>query len=386
MVSIPEVLAVNVENGSDGGHEPFWASEVWVLFDFPSPSVNPPTAGIPPAREKRGRKGGTEMKRRGKDVLRLALIFIILVLSGSLWAAEEKYPTRPIEFILNFPPGGPLDTSTRIIHAPLQAVLGVPIVLTTKAGAGGALGADFVVKSKSDGYTVLASANAALTVGPSVNPQIAYKYTDFAPICTYASDPGVITCKANAPWKDLEGLVEYAKKNPGKLNYGSPGMGTVAYFAMEIFKLSYGLDIVPVHFQGTGPVKNAILGGHVDLAASGFGSLAALIKAGNIIPLVTTAPKRIPEFPDVPTMAEKGFPEASLNIWFGLFVPKNCPRIVIERLGDAMEKVMRDPQVTDQLKKAGMVPDYRDSEGTFKLVENEFRAVAKVVKMMGIGK
>jgi tripartite-type tricarboxylate transporter receptor subunit TctC len=163
-------------------------------------------------------------------------------------------------------------------------------------------------------------------------------------------------------------------------------MGTVAFFATEIFKLSYGLDIVPVHFQGTGPVKNAILGGHVDLAASGFGSLASLIKAGNIIPLVTTASKRLAAFPDVPTMVEKGFPEASLNIWFGLFIPKKCPKIVVDKLAWGMDKAMKDPVVISQIEKAGLFVDYRDSEETFKLVEQEYAAVAKVVKKSGIGK
>jgi len=325
------------------------------------------------------------------DKKRRAFIFLVaaslLAISLAMaWAAEEKYPTRQIEFIVNFPPGGPVDVATRIIQPPLQAILAVPIVLTTKAGAAGALGADFVAKAKPDGYTVLASANAPLTVAPNVNPQIVYKYTDFAHVCSYAADPGVITSKAGAPWKNLEELVEYAKKNPGKLNYGSPGMGTVAFFAMEIFKLSYGLDIVPVHFQGTGPVKSAILGGHVDLAASGFGALAPLIRAGNIIALVSTSSKRLAAFPDVPTMAEKGFPEASLNIWCGLFVPQRCPKVVVEKLGQAMDKVMKDPSVIGQMEKAGLFADYRDSEGTFRLVEQEFAAVAQVVKKMGIGK
>lgn len=315
-----------------------------------------------------------------------SFVLLMAIFSNLGWSQEEKYPTRQIECIVNFPPGGPLDTSIRIIQPGLQAALGVPVVLTTKGGAAGALGADFVNKAKPDGYTILASANAALTVAPNVNPQITYKYTDFAHICSYTADPGVITSKAGAPWKNLEGLVEYAKKNPGKLNYGSPGMGTVAYFAMEIFKLSYGLDIVPVHFQGTGPIKNAILGGHVDLAASGFGSLAPLIRAGNIFPLVSTAPKRVEAFPDVPTMAEKGFPDASLNIWFGLFVPQKCPKVVVDKLATAMERVMKDPAVNSQIEKAGLFVDYRDSEGTFKLVETEFAAVAKVVKKMGIGK
>lgn len=313
-------------------------------------------------------------------------ISLLALFSTAGWGAEEKYPTRQIEFILNFPPGGPLDTGMRIIHQPLQTALGVPIVLTTKGGAGGALGADFVSKAKPDGYTVLATNNGALTIAPTVNPQITYRIQDFTPICTFVNDPGVITSKTGAPWKNLAELVDYARKNPGKLNYGTPGMGTVAYFAMEIFKLSYGLDIVPVHFQGTGPAKNAILGGHVDLASSGFGSLTPLIKAGNIFPLVTTAPKRLASFPDVPTMAEKGFPDASLNIWFGLFVPQKCPENVGNKLFWGMDRVMKDPGVISQIEKAGLFVDYRDSENTLKLAEQEFAAIAKVVKKTGIGK
>lgn len=323
-------------------------------------------------------------KKIGFVLLGLAVLVGVFVNPG--WTQEEKYPTRQIECIVNFPPGGPLDTSIRIIQPHLQAALGVPVVLTTKGGAAGALGTDFVAKAKPDGYTILASANAPLTIAPNVNPQITYKYTDFAHICTYTADPGVICGKAGAPWKNLEELVEYAKKNPGKLNYGTPGMGTVAYFAMEIFKLSYGLDIVPVHFQGTGPVKNAILGGHVDLSASGFGSLGPLIKAGNIIPLVTTATQRMADFPNVPTMAEKGFPDASLNIWFGLWVPIKCPKNVVEKLSQAMEKVMKDPAVQKQIEQAAMMVDYRDGKATFQLVEQEFAAVGKVVKKTGMGK
>ncbi len=311
---------------------------------------------------------------------------VLIVTSSALAWAGEAYPNRPIEFIINFPPGGPVDTAARIIQPPLAAALGVPIILTNKGGAAGALGLDFVAKSKPDGYTVAVSANASLTIAPIVNPSITYKYSDLAAICTFAADPGVVTCKSSSPFKTLEALVDYAKKNPGKLNYGDSGMGTVSYFTMELIKLAYGLDIVPVHFQGTGPVKNAILGGHVDLASSGFGSLAPLIKSGDIIPLVTTAQKRLPEFPNIPTMAEKGFPEASLNIWAGLFVPQKSPKAVVDKLSQAMEKVMKDPGVITQMEKAGLVVDYRDSAGTLKLIEAEYGAVENAVKKAGIGK
>jgi len=321
---------------------------------------------------------------------RTITVFIGMILlmgfSSYVGAAEEKYPTRQVELILNFPPGGPLDTGARIIHPALQAALGVPVVLTTKGGAGGALGADYVAKAKPDAYTVLATNNGALTIAPQINPQIAYKIQDFTAVCAFIADPAVITSKADAPWKSLEGLVDYAKKNPGKLNYGTPGMGTVAFFTMEVFKMAYGLDIVPVHFQGTGPAKNAILGGHVDLASSGFGSLAPLIKAGNIIPLVTTASERVAAFPDVPTMAEKGYPDATLNIWFGLLVPKKCPNNAVSKLAEAMEKVMKDPAIISQLDKAGLIVYYRDGETTAKLLEQEYVTIGKVIKKTGIGK
>jgi tripartite-type tricarboxylate transporter receptor subunit TctC len=304
----------------------------------------------------------------------------------ALWAAEETYPIRQIELILNFPPGGPLDTGARIIHSALQKEMGVPILLTTKGGAGGALGADFVAKAKADGYTVLATNNGALTIAPQVNAQITYKHQDFIPVCTFVADPAVITSKAKAPWKNLDELVDYAKKNPGKLNYGTPGMGTVAFFTMELFKMAYGLDIVAVHFQGTGPAKNAILGGHVDLASSGFGSLAPLIRSGDIVPLVTTASKRVAAFPDVPTMAEKGFPDATLNIWFGILVPQKCPSNVAPRLSEAMDKVMKDPAIISQLEKSGLIVDYRDRGATLKLLEQEYATLAKVIQKTGMGK
>ena len=317
----------------------------------------------------------------------LVIFGMVMALSFSpAWGAEEKYPTRQVEVIVNFPPGGPLDTGIRIVQPALQNALGFPIVLTTKGGAGGALGVDFVSKAKPDGYTVLSTNNGALTIAPQINKQITYKYQDFLPVCSMFADPAVITSKANAPWKDLEGLVDYARKNPGKLNYGTPGMGTVAYFTMEIFKMAYGLDIVPVHFQGTGPAKNAILGGHVDLASSGFGSLAPLIRAGNIIPLVTTASKRVAAFPNVPTMAEKGFPDATLSIWFPLLVPQKTPQVAVNKLSGAMEKVMKDPAIISQLDKAGLIVDYHPSEATGKLVEQEFLTIGKVVKKTGMGK
>ena len=299
--------------------------------------------------------------------------------------AQTDYPSRQIEFIIPFPPGGPGDTAARIIQPQLSANLGVPIVLVNKPGGGGALGGGFVAKGKPDGYTIYATTNGTLTIITAMQPDIPYRLTDFAPIGSYIADMGIIAAQTGAAWKTLEELVDYAKKNPGKLNYGSAGVGTVSFFTMELFKLSYGLDIAHVPFQGGGPLKNAILGGHVYLVSSNLGSLAPLIKSGDLLPLATTAPKRVPGFPNIPTMAEKGFPEASLNIWMGLYAPVRTPKPIIDKLARALEQTMRDPAVIGTVEKAGTIVDYRDPDSTRKLLEREHEAVKKVVTRLGIG-
>ncbi|OLC37648.1 MAG: hypothetical protein AUH81_05775 [Candidatus Rokubacteria bacterium 13_1_40CM_4_69_5] len=324
--------------------------------------------------------------RRNLVVSVVLLALALTPLGPGRLGAESDYPSRPIEFIIPFPPGGPADTAARIIQPKLSAGLGVPIVLVNKAGGGGALGADYVAKSKPDGYTVFAATNAPLTIVTAIQPDVSYRPSDFAPIGSSMADLGVIVARAGSPWKTLEEFVDYARKNQGKLSYGSAGLGTVSFFMVELFKASYGLDITHVPFQGGGPVKNAIMGGHVTIASSGLNSFAPLIKSGDLIPLATSAPKRVSAFPDVPTLAEKGFPEASLNIWMALFVPAKTPREVVAKLAKALEKTMKEPSVVAAAEKAGMVVDYRGPTATAKLVETEHEAVKKVVARLGIGK
>ncbi len=315
---------------------------------------------------------------------RFALIVALSLLVGP--AAAADYPTREIELVVSFPAGGPADTSARIVAPKLQALLGQPVVVVNKSGGGGALGADYAAKAKPDGYTVFSSTNSPLTISPVILKNLTYKAADFTPVGAYAADFNVITTRANGPAKTLEEFVEYSKKNPGKLNYGSAGVGTVSHFTMELFKQAYGLDIAHVPFQGTGPVKNAVLGGHVMLATSGFGSLTPLIKSGDIIPLVTTAPRRLPAFSTVPTMAEKGFPEASLNIWMGLYVPAKTPKPVVDALAKALVETVKDPKIVEAFEKAGMHVDYRDGASTQKLIETETASVRKVAEKIGLGK
>ena len=318
-------------------------------------------------------------------VLATATLVLMLAL-GTPAAAQPAYPARPIEVIIPFPPGGPADTAARIIQPKLSAALGVPLVLVNKSGGGGALAADYVSKSKPDGYTVFAATNAPVTIVAATQPDISYRPADFAAIGTSMTDVSVFVGKAGSPWKTLEEFVEYVRKNPGKLSYGSAGLGTVSFFAFELFKHAYGLDITHVPFQGGGPVKNAIMGGHVTIASSGLNSFAPLMKSGDLIALATSAPKRVPAFPDVPTLAEKGFPDASLNIWMALFVPAKTPQGIVDTLAHALEQTMKEPSVVTAVEKAGMVVDYRGPSATAKLLETEYEAVKKVATRLGIGK
>jgi len=318
-------------------------------------------------------------------VVVIAMIVVPVLIAPPV-SAQSAYPNRPIELVIPFPPGGPADTAARIIHPKLSATLGVPITLVNKAGGGGALAADYVAKSKPDGYTVFAATNAPITIVTATQPDVSYRPSDFAPIGISMTDVSVFVGKAGSPWKTLEEFVEYVRKNPGKLSYGSAGLGTVSFFAFELFKHAYGLDITHVPFQGGGPVKNAIMGGHVTIASSGLNSFAPLMKSGDLIALATSAPKRVPAFPDVPTLAEKGFPDASLNIWMALFVPAKTPQGVVDTLAHALEQTMKEPSVVAAVEKAGMVVDYRGPSATAKLVETEYEAVKKVATRLGIGK
>jgi tripartite-type tricarboxylate transporter receptor subunit TctC len=244
---------------------------------------------------------------------------------------------------------------------------------------------EYVARAKPDGYTVAASVKSTLTVVPASRKDLTYSLADFAMVGSYAVDSQGILSKPGAPWKTLDEMVAYAKKNPRKLSYGSAGTGTISHLNMELVKLAYGIDIGHVPFAGTGPVKNAILGGHVDLATTALSPMLPLVRSGDLVVLVTTAPRRLPGV-DAPTMAEKGLAAASLSTTSQLYVPARTPREIVGRLARALEMTMKEPAVIAAIEKAGMVADYRDAEATRKDIEAERQAVAGVVQQLELGK
>jgi tripartite-type tricarboxylate transporter receptor subunit TctC len=301
------------------------------------------------------------------------------------WSAEKEYPNKPVTFVINFPPGSSGDVPMRIAHNRLQEALGVPIVLENKAGAAGGLATDYIAKAKPDGYTILAGGASSLTIAPAINTSLTYKMGQFTSVCSYGADYVAVVCRPDAPFKNLKELVDYAKKNPDKLTCGTAGNGSVAHFFLEFFKMSYGINILPVHFAGGPPAKNAIMGGHVDLACPSLGSMIPVIKSRDLLLLVTGAPKRLRDFPNIPTMADEGFPRA-LTIWSGIFAPANCPKPAVERLSKAFAKVFNDPEVIAGIEKAGLNPDYLDSAAAKRRLEQEYNTVNEIVQKGMIGK
>ena len=320
-------------------------------------------------------------------MMRRALVAVttLVVLAVALPAAAQQYPTRPIEFVIPFATGGPTDTAIRLVQPQLAANLGVPVVLVNKPGGGGAVGMDGVAKARPDGYTVAATVRSTVTILPATQPDVTYKLSDFAVVGAYAFDSGVVLVKAGAPWKTLEEFVDHAKKNPGKVTYGSAGLGTNSFFNMELIKQAYGIELAHVPFSGSGPVKNALLGGHVPIGAAALSAVLSVVRSGDIVALATSAGKRLPIIPNTPTMTEKGHPDASLSTWMEIYAPARTPKPIVDRLSAALEKTMKDPGVIAAVEKAGLTVEHHDPAATLTLIERENEVVVRLAKKLNLG-
>ncbi|HEU4371303.1 MAG TPA: tripartite tricarboxylate transporter substrate binding protein [Methylomirabilota bacterium] len=300
--------------------------------------------------------------------------------------AQSVYPDRGIEMVVTFPPGGPTDTAARIVQPALAKELKVPVVLVNKGGSGGAAGMDFVAKARPDGYTIAATVRSTTTITPAVQANVPYRLKDFEMIGAYAASPQAIVAKKGAPWRSLEELIADARKRPATLTYGSAGQGTNSFFTMELLKLARGLDITHVPFGGSGPLKTAILGGHVQLASVSLSTMIPVIKSGDVVGLVISGARRNAAVPDVPTMAEKGVAEASLSTIMELYAPARTPPAVIERLAAALAAVMMNPETSATLEKAGLDSYHFPPEASRQQAEREYEAVLAAAKRLGLAK
>ncbi|MEJ1169756.1 Bug family tripartite tricarboxylate transporter substrate binding protein [Variovorax sp. CCNWLW235] len=318
-----------------------------------------------------------------RDVLRLGAAGAA-VLCGGARAQGGNWPTRPVNMIVPFPAGGGTDAFARPLSAQFSKVTGQTLVIDNRGGAGGTVGASIASKAQPDGYTLFMGA-VHHAIAPSIYPKLDYDIEkDFVPLMLLANVPQVVVVNPKrVTATTLQEFVAAAKRNPGKLNYGSAGSGTSHHLAGELFKLQTGTFITHIPYRGAGPALSDLIAGNVDLMFDGLGSSAQHIKGGRIKALMVAGAKRNPAFPDVPCAAEVGLPDYTVTTWYGLWAPKGTPADMQARIVDEMKKAL----ATDELKaiwaqNGSEIPSLTmASYGGF--VNSEVKRWASVVKASG---
>jgi tripartite-type tricarboxylate transporter receptor subunit TctC len=275
-----------------------------------------------------------------RDVLLGAAAAGLGLASGSSWAQASAWPTKPVNLVVPFPAGGGTDAFARPLAAQFAKATGKTLVIDNRGGAGGTVGASFASKAAPDGYTLFMGA-VHHTIAPSMYPRLDYDIEkDFIPLFLLANVPQVVVVNPkNVPATNFQQFMDFVKRNPAKLNYGSAGAGTSHHLAGELFKQQTGTFITHIPYRGAGPALQDLIGGQVDMMFDGLGSSAAHIKAGRIKALMVSGPKRNPAFPDVPCASEVGLPDYTVTTWYGLWAPKGTPADVQARIVDEMRKL-----------------------------------------------
>ena len=276
---------------------------------------------------------------------------LALLLAASAYG--QGYPSKPIRLVVGFAPGGAADTVARAYAEPLGRILGQPIVIENRAGAGSSIAAENVAKSPADGYSVLIASPASISVNPTINPNLTYKPGDLAPVTKVSTSPLLIVVNPATGIGSVKDLVAHAKKNPGKLNYATSGVGSAPHFGAALFAQVSGVDMVHVPFKGGSPAVMSLVAGDTQLSFATPPSVLPMVKAGRLRALAVTSPERSPLMPEVPGMVEAGLPDYSIAFWYGFFVPAGTPPEIIRKLYDATIAASQRPEVKAILAREG---------------------------------
>jgi tripartite-type tricarboxylate transporter receptor subunit TctC len=278
--------------------------------------------------------------------LALSLVWLTLVAGG---AAAQDYPTKPIRFVVPYPPAGGTDIVARILNEPLASALGQPIIIDNRGGAAGNIGTDIVAKAAPDGYTILFTLSSH-TINPKLYPNLPFDVErDFVAISLAATLPQILVANPSLPANNVRELIALAKAQPGKLNYASVGTGSPAHIAGELFKLKTGVDIVHVPYKGGGPAIADTLGGQVQLAFVSIPAALQYVKTGRLKGLAVTSDTRSSAAPEIPTLVESSVPDCVVNSWYGALAPAKTPPAIIAKLQAAFAKVLAMPDVKEKL-------------------------------------
>ena len=312
--------------------------------------------------------------------MRLALLLLALALPA--WA-QDGYPSRPMRFILPFPPGGPTDILGRLISDRLSAQLGQPVVTENRGGAGGNVGAEAAAKSAPDGYTIVLVAPSR-AISPTLYSKLNYDpVKDLAPISLVATVPNVIVTQVSHP-ATLKEFIAAAKAKPGVMNFGSGGSGTSNALAGELFNMMTGLKLTHVPYKGVNLAMQDVIAGRIDFVVIGVPAAAPHIRAGKLRALAVVAPQRLPSLPDVPTVAEAGLPGFEVTTWYGVLAPAGTPRPIINRLNAELVKAMHSPEMKERLAGIGTDAVTDTPEEFAAYIQAEIRKWGDVIRKAGL--
>ena len=317
-----------------------------------------------------------------KPTVRIFLCCVAMLCGQT--ALAQAFPTRPVTIVVPYPPGGLIDIVARQIQARLQTELGQTVIVENRAGAGGNVGAEVVARATPDGHTLLL-ANPSLAISPLIYPKLNYRpIEDFAYVGQYGTVPNVLVVNPAVPAKSVPELIEYLKKNPGKLNYASPGYGTSPQLSAELFKMMTGTFIVHIPFRGSGPAQAAMLANETQIMLDNLPPQLPHIRSGKVRALAVTSIARSPVLPDVPSFDEAGLKGYEVVSWFGLVAPPATPRPIVMRLNEALNKTTQDPQVREALLSRGATVIQGTPEQFVAFVKAESVKWAPVVKRANI--
>ncbi len=314
-----------------------------------------------------------------------ALVAAAVVAAPGAVAAQQNYPTKPVRLIVAFPPGGSTDIIARLVGQRLGEKLGHQVIIDNRGGAGGTIGTEIAAKANPDGHTLTMGTTSTHVIAAGVYDKLKYDpVKDFAPITLVASTPYLLVVHPSVQARTLKEFVSLVKTQPGKLNFASAGTGSTTQLAMEMLKLAAGLDIVHVPYNGNGPAGTATMGGQVQAL---FGSMPAVLphaKGGKLRPLAVGTAKRSPSLPDVPTVAESGFPGFEVSLWLGFFAPKGTPGAVVNRLHGDLTAIAQSPEMKEQFERNGAEAVTTSPAELSKLVQTEIVKYRKVIKAAGV--
>jgi len=311
---------------------------------------------------------------------------LLLLLGAALLsipAAAQQFPARPVKLVVGFTPGGGVDIAARTLAPKLSELIGQPVIVENKPGAGTNIANEFVAKAAPDGTTLLVN-TPAVAINMSLYRNLPFDtLRDFAPVSMFSESPNILVVNAKLAAASLKDFLAYARANPGKLNYSSAGAGTTQHLSAELLKLRTGISMVHVPYKGTAPSLTALLAGEVDASFANIPAVLQHVKSGRLRPLASTGAKRAAQMPEVPTMKEAGVEGVEVTVWYGVLAPAATPKEMVAGLSGAVAKAAHDPEMKKRLAEQGAEPVGNSAEEFAKILEDEVATWAEVVKVSG---